>query len=255
MYKLINHILPLIIVTGFILSGCNANPKNNNTFSYGEKESVFITGSKIDGPVIKSLIDNANLNQGGYVVIIPSNFNTNNKRAKWLKNKLHSNQIAAVHILDIDPENDIKQSTALAIENANLICISGHALRRFVNYANKSTLKELLLNSYKKGTLIYAMDDMGLILSEEYAITYKNNVTKKMMGLGLIENLILYKSQEDDSTIINTDNNYLLRYNNNSCFYIMDNETINVLKDRVRISNLNGKSTNVISSESYKLMY
>ena len=254
MYKLINHILPLIIVTGFILSGCNSNPKNNNTFSYGQKESVFITGSKIDNPTITSLIDNANLNQGGYVVIIPSDFNTNNKRAKWLRNKLYSNQIIAVHILDIDPKNDIKQSTALAIENASLICISGNAPRRFVNYAEKSKLKELLLNSYKKGTLIYGMDDMGLILSEEYAITNKNNVTKKMKGLGFIENLILYKSHKNDSTIINTDSNYLLRYNNNSCFYIRDNKTIDVLKNSMRISNLKGKSTNVISSESYELL-
>ena len=200
------------------------------------------------------MIESSNLNHGGYVVIIPSDFNANNKRAKWLRNKLYSNEIVAVHILDIDTKRDINQTTAIAIENANLICILGNSLHGFVNYGKNSKLNELLLSSYKKGTIICGIDEMGLVLSEEYALTNRKNVMSKMKGLGIVENLMLYKSHEKNSRIINTDSNYLLRFNNNSCFYIRDNKTIDVLKDSVEISNLRGKLSIVINGESYKLM-
>jgi len=108
----------LFLITFF--GACNSQDKTiviKQVFLMNEADNLHT--------VIADAIDQSMIRKGGFVVIIPSQAKKDITKANNIKQNFYSQEIMAVHILNINPKATLKKTEILTIENAKIICLVG----------------------------------------------------------------------------------------------------------------------------------
>lgn len=191
-------VLTILIAT---ISACNTESTQqsfNNTKNEYVTNKVFLIGSNANlENTISDMVEKAGIRKGGFVVIIPTSFTTNDKRANLIKKQFNDLNIMAVHILKFDPKSTIKKTDVITIENASIICILGGSPNKFVKLAKSTRLKESLLTAKENGTLVAGFGKGASVLGEHFYIQGKmDTLTNKkklwfIPGLGILKNTVV----------------------------------------------------------------
>jgi cyanophycinase-like exopeptidase len=187
----------LIVYLCISLASCSHTPEKSrlqNDETGNISRQVFLIGN---GPnskeTVKDMIEKSEIKNGGYVVILHTFLNKNDSAAYYLRKEFYDRQIMAVHILELNNAEKIKNTDVLTVENARILCLFTGNMNKFVKMAEKTRLKNSLLKAYKNGTLIAGVGNGASVLGEYYynrvmdTITHSVKIIMKK-GLGLLKN-------------------------------------------------------------------
>ncbi len=210
MSKIVQKLLVLVLSL-LLISACNN--KHSQTTSDENKElgkAVFLIGNEFNiKKAVNKMIEKSGIRNGGYVAIIPTSFQVNDRKAKLLSKEFNKQGIVAVHVLGFPfkPKEEssrmsIKNTDVLAIENASILCLLDGKINKFMKLAKETRLKKALLKAKEKGTLIAGIGNGASILGDNYFFWFKDKKTNKKKialtpGLGLLENTVV-----DDLTFL-----------------------------------------------------
>ncbi len=194
-----------------LLSACNSETGQQSSSQNKEvNQQVFLIGNGTNlKETITDLVEKSGIRKGGYVVIIPTTFQPNDKNANLLRKGLNDQDIMAVHILPLLAETKnasssfaIKNSDVLAIENARIICILNGNNNLFMRLANQTRLTKSIQKAKTKGTLIAGMGNAASIFGDHYYTMVKDTTLQKNKavlrnGLRLLKNTVV-----DDITLL-----------------------------------------------------
>ena len=192
--------LSIFTVIIVIISACNSGNSQQSVHDIENDHAIkqaFLIGS---GPNskrnIKDMIEKSGIRNGGYVVIIPTSFMKNDSNAYFLKREFYEQKIFAVHILGFHQDSAIKNTDVIAIENANILCLTDGRRNKFINLANSTRLKNALLNAYDNGTLVVGNGKAAALLGEKYYSWKTDTIlnSKKIIlkpGLGILQNTVI----------------------------------------------------------------
>ena len=182
----------------FGVASCDSS-SNQPIFDTNKSKSsqFFLLGDDFDSKMtISSIIEKSNLKKGGYVLIIPTSFLTNDKQANKLRQEFNNKFIRPVHILSFKANSNIKNTDVIAIENANVICFVGEKRNQFIKLVNRTRLKEAFYKAKDNGTVIAGIGNGASIMGDYYFYSTKGTNTqaaKTMLkpGLGLLKNTVV----------------------------------------------------------------
>ena len=256
-YKAITmHILNRIIILliGFsliILTSCNFNNNTNLLDNINQKKisnHILISGDSSNlHDDIANMIVKSDIRGGGYVVIIPTPDLKKDNNGQAIKEGFYKQQVMAVHILDINPVSEIKNSEIIAIENATIVCLAGNKSYKLRRITKNKKVIDAFKTAYKNGALITGIGTASSFICEEYLWFNVHPESHKVIlesGLGLLKNTIIDEDELIRSSIneiqqLTTDSNYVfIGMSNDASVYINGTEGII----------LNGSSINVFSS-------
>jgi len=164
----------------------------------------IIGGGKRSPELIRSMLDEANLQKDDYILIIPSASSEPDSACYYssLQFKgLTTNAIACIYPDSIENDQGILDS----ISNAQLIYMSGGDQSRLMQYLKNNNVKLALWDAYKKGATLAGTSAGAAVMSdimitgdqryvEEYSPTFdriqKGNLIVDQ-GLGFLTNIII----------------------------------------------------------------
>ncbi|WP_372935234.1 hypothetical protein [Mariniphaga sediminis] len=167
----------------FLLISCDSATgpdfKKDKELRLQVKPVMLIENEFISQKDIGKLIDQSTIRRGGYVAIIPTSWDSDNKNAISLQNHFYNRQIEAVHILYIDLNSPIRNTDLLTIENATILCLLDGDVEKFIQMASYPVLKTAILNAYQKGTLL-VMNGNACSLANDPVFTFPEESNSKM---------------------------------------------------------------------------
>lgn len=199
MRKATGNVLFIVSIILLISACSNSSRKKESNKNESEKisQQVFLIGN---GPnskkTISDLIEKSGIKTGGYVAILSMLNSRMDSSAFFLQKEFYDEQIMAVHIIDLHPGSDLKNTDVLTIENASILCILGGNKNKYMKLANNTLLKSVLIRAYENGTLITGIGKGAEILGDNYYSHIMDTIsqsTKVIMqpGLGLLKNTVI----------------------------------------------------------------
>jgi cyanophycinase len=211
--------------------------------------SLFIIGGGKRSPkLIRSMLDEANLQKDDYILIIPSASSEPDSACYYssLQFKgLTTNAIACIYPDSIENDQVILDS----ISNAQLIYMSGGDQSRLMKYLKNNNVKLALWDAYKNGATLAGTSAGAAVMSdimitgdqryvEEYSPTFdriqKGNLIVDQ-GLGLLTNIII-----DQHFIVRSRYNRmfsaLLEYPDKTVIGIDESTALIVHQDSMKVS-------------------
>jgi len=239
-------IFSILIVS---LTSCNSNSDQSISQKSSDKgNSFFLMGNDYDPDItIDNIIDESELRLGGYVIIIPTSFNINNKTAIKLKKQFNEQQILAVHILNLNPKTKLKNTDIITFENASVICFVGGNRNQFVQFANDTHLIKHLSKASENGAVITGIGRGATILGEFY-FTFEYSDKKSIMlkkGLGLIKQI----SIDSDKLLLSNANMVYKELKLNKLNYIALSSNSVLLLEKNEIKLLSNAGTEFVSAK------
>ncbi|MFN2394081.1 MAG: cyanophycinase [Bacteroidales bacterium] len=196
----------LIFVSVFSLAYCNPIGNNADGESNDIKGSLFIIGggSRPDH-LVNRMIDEANLRNEGYAVVLPMSSSVPDSAIIWASEQFHRNGIDNVTGFNFLPGGYIPLQWIDSLKNASLIYISGGDQNRFMAVAGENEIEEALHYAYKNGALIAGTSAGAAVMSElmitgdelrypDYTSTFRTIESKNLevkRGLGLVTSAII----------------------------------------------------------------
>lgn len=167
----------------FLLISCDSATgpdfKKDKELRLQVKPVMLIENETISQKDISEMIDQSTIRRGGYVAILPTSWDSDNKRAINLQNHFYNRQIEAVHILYIDLNSPIRNTDLLTIENATILCILDGDIKKIVQMSSYPGLKSALLNAYQKGTLLVMNGSACSLADDSYFTSVDEIVSNK----------------------------------------------------------------------------
>lgn len=208
----------------------------------------IIGGGKRSPELIRSMLDEANLQKDDYILIIPSASSEPDSACYYssLQFKgLTTNAIACIYPDSIENDQGILDS----ISNAQLIYMSGGDQSRLMQYLKNNNVKLALWDAYKKGATLAGTSAGAAVMSdimitgdqryvEEYSPTFdriqKGNLIVDQ-GLGFLTNIII-----DQHFIVRSRYNRmfsaLLEYPDKTVIGIDESTALIVHQDSMKVS-------------------
>jgi len=170
------------------------------------KGKLFIIGggSRSDA-MIKRLISEANLQNGGYVYILPMASEEADSAIIWSGEQFYRNGLTKIAGHNFKAGEVQQQIHVDSIENASLIYISGGDQSRFMKAVTGTPVFDAIHKAYQKGAVIAGTSAGAAVMSSkmitgnelkypEYHETFRHIESENIefeKGLGLLENAII----------------------------------------------------------------
>lgn len=196
----------LIIVSVFSLASCKLSDNTEKEQDNEIKGSLFIIGggSRPDH-LVNRMIDEANLRNEGYAVILPMSSSVADSAIIWASEQFYRNRIENVTGFNFLPGGDRPLHWIDSIKNASLIYISGGDQNRFMAIAGENEIEEAIHHAYKNGAVIAGTSAGAAVMSElmitgdelrypDYTSTFRtieSDNIKIGRGLGLVNTAII----------------------------------------------------------------
>lgn len=189
--------LIIVLLIGLIFTSCQTEKKEGKLFIIG---GGFINASLREKMIVESGID-----KGGYMVILPMSSEVplaNIEKTKTAFEEIKDIEIYGYNILKGET---ISQSRVDSIRNAKLIFISGGDQSRFLDVIEGTSIKEAILEAFKKGSMIAGTSAGASVMSKIMVTGNQLNYTdndgdfktieagnvETIEGLGLLESVTI----------------------------------------------------------------
>jgi cyanophycinase len=262
MRKLKKHILLLLII---MLSACSEksmdmdssnSPDSKNVANAALGKLFIIGGGKRPPELIQSMLEEANLKDDDYILIIPSASSEPDSACYYSSLQFKGLSDNALFCIYLDSLEN-KQESLDSIANARLIYMSGGDQRLLMRYLRNEKVKYALWNAYQNGATLAGTSAGAAVMSEimitgdqhfvpEYSPTFDRIQKGNLMveqGLGFLNDVII-----DQHFIVRSRYNRmfsaLLEYPDKTVIGIDESTALIVSQDSMKVS---GKSQVVVA--------
>lgn len=194
------HKLALFLFT-FLLACTGCTPDSNP-----EKGTLFIIGGgSRPTEMINDMLRLADLQDSEYIVVLPFSSSVPKEASEGITEQFSRVGHTSVFSIHTGADSLLTQAQKDTILNAGIIYITGGDQNKFMGFATKNRLKELLQQAYNKGSMIAGTSAGAAVMSErmitgnafkyekytgEYPTIEANNI-EISEGLGFLQNSII----------------------------------------------------------------
>ena len=204
MKRLFIAVLILILLAS--LSSCHIQEEKQSQTQNKAKGKLFIIGGGKRPPeLIKTLIQEAHLQQDDYIVVLPMSSSIPDTSFYYAKKQFVEQGYKNVLNYYFAEGENLPSSRHDSLKNAKLIYISGGDQNRFMKIIESTPVNELIHACYEQGGVIAGTSAGAAVMSEkmitgnelkhpQYEETFRNIEAKNIeiaKGLGLVTNAII----------------------------------------------------------------
>lgn len=186
----------LLVVVSF---GCQSeNPDTNG--------KLFIIGGGTRPPeLMRALLDEAQLHNGDYIVILPFASGEPKESTNYVSEQFLNLGAKNIHPIFLNADSTISISALDSVNNAKLVYITGGDQNKFMKTAQLTGLDKAIQNAFINGSTIAGTSAGAAVMSKkmitgnqrmlskysgDYKTIYQNNI-EIARGLGLMDNAII----------------------------------------------------------------
>jgi cyanophycinase len=170
------------------------------------KGSLVISGGgSRPNDMINRMIDEADLRNGGYAVILPMSSSVPDSAIIWSSEQFFNNGITSVAGFNFEPGKDPNEQWIDSLRNASIIYISGGDQNRFMSIVANTPIETAIHEAWKNGAMIAGTSAGAAVMSEkmitgnelrnpDYTETYRTIESQNLelaKGLGLLKTAII----------------------------------------------------------------
>lgn len=197
-------VLPLILL--LCLPSCNTQEKKATQIQNQAKGKLFIIGGGKRPPgLIKTLIQEAQLQADDYIIVLPMSSSVPDTSFFYAKKQFVEQGYKNVFNYYFAEGDHLPSSRHDSLKNAKLVYISGGDQNRFMKIIDGTPVSDLIHACYKQGGVIAGTSAGAAVMSEkmitgnelkhpQYEETFRNIEAQNIeiaKGLGLVTNAII----------------------------------------------------------------
>jgi len=196
----------IISISIFFIASCSLFDNSANDPDNDASGSLFIIGggSRPD-QLVNRMIDEAELRDAGYVVILPMSSSVPDSAIVWASEQFLKNGISNLTGFNFLPDQTPPPQWIDSLKNASLIYISGGDQNRFMAIAGENEIENAIKTAWKNGAMIAGTSAGAAVMSElmitgdelrypDYTSTFRTIESENIKlgrGLGLVNTAII----------------------------------------------------------------
>jgi len=141
---------------------------------------IFLSNENdlMDG-VLKTIYEESGARMGGYILIVPVGIDGTHNRIEYLLKRIRVTYPNAVHLLDLNGEEDLLPSQRITVEGAAIIFFIGGGLNRFMSQTGADQLSDAVRKAHEKGATLVGLNNSCGLFGEKY-LREKQNVQESV---------------------------------------------------------------------------